>query len=246
VEAVRVIPVLDLKSGLAVHARAGDRAHYQPLRSLLHDSPDPLELARAYRERLGLREIYLADLDAISGRPPDLPLIEILVERGMTVWLDAGVREARDVGALVAAGVSQVVLGLETLRGPDHIRAIVEQFGTNRVVFSLDMRDGRPVVAPDSDWYRNDPMEWVELAAELGILRLIVLDLSRVGTATGVGGMDLVSTIRTFYPSLELILGGGVAGSDDLIRLARAGASAVLVGSALHDGRIGASDLFGR
>ena len=66
----RVIPVLDVKNGQAVHAVGGIRSHYRPLQSLLHPSCEPLELARAYRDLLGLRELYLADLDAISGNDP--------------------------------------------------------------------------------------------------------------------------------------------------------------------------------
>src|SRR5271165_5825122 len=48
----RVIPVLDLKAGRAVHAIRGNRSDYQPVRSLLHPSTDPEQLARAYRDVL--------------------------------------------------------------------------------------------------------------------------------------------------------------------------------------------------
>ena len=51
----RVIPVLDIKNGQAVHAVAGIRSHYRPLQSILHPSCEPLELARAYRDLLDLR-----------------------------------------------------------------------------------------------------------------------------------------------------------------------------------------------
>src|SRR5947209_7775724 len=63
---MRIIPVLDLKAGLAVHAVAGDRAYYQPIRSILHQGSDPIGLARAYRDKLGLSDLYVADLDAIA------------------------------------------------------------------------------------------------------------------------------------------------------------------------------------
>ena len=65
-----VIPVLDLKNGRAVAAFAGQRDHYQPVRSILHATSNPLDLARAIRETLGLRTLYLADLDAIAGNAP--------------------------------------------------------------------------------------------------------------------------------------------------------------------------------
>ena len=70
---MRIIPVLDLQGGQAVHAIAGDRAHYRPIQSVLHEGPDPIGLARAYRDSLGLRDLYLADLDAIAGAPLPSP-----------------------------------------------------------------------------------------------------------------------------------------------------------------------------
>jgi phosphoribosylformimino-5-aminoimidazole carboxamide ribotide isomerase len=42
---------------------------------------------------------------------------------------------------------------------------------------------------------------------------------------------------------VEIITGGGVATRNDLAILAQAGVDAALVASALHDGRIGRSDI---
>ncbi len=66
---MQLIPVLDLMRGVAVQARGGDRERYEPLRTVLAaDAPgDPLALIQAYRDILGARECYVADLDAIQG-----------------------------------------------------------------------------------------------------------------------------------------------------------------------------------
>ena len=66
---MRVIPVIDLKGGLAVHAVRGDRERYRPLRSRIAEGSDPVDLTHAVRERFGLDELYVADLDAIGGGP---------------------------------------------------------------------------------------------------------------------------------------------------------------------------------
>ena len=68
--AFRVIPVLDVKDGQAVHAVGGNRSHYRPLRSILSSYFGTRRDCASYRDLLGLRDLYLADLDAISrGRP---------------------------------------------------------------------------------------------------------------------------------------------------------------------------------
>lgn len=240
---MRIIPVLDVKGGLAVHAVAGDRADYRPLRSILHDRPDPLALARACRDRLGAAELYLADLDAIAGARPEAELVGAIARLGLTPWVDAGVRVAADLAdrrpsasAEMEPGVT--VLGLETLAGPAALRAITTGTRADRLAFSLDLRDGRPILAPGADWGTTDPLLLARRAWEAGITRIIVLDLARVGTGRGAGTLELLRALRAGRADLELIAGGGVAGGADLQALEAAGADAALVGSALHDGRL--------
>ena len=72
---MRVVGVLDLSGGLAVHAQGGARAHYSPVRSLAGKSiasGDAYAIARWYLWTMGLQEIYLADLDALRSLPPQI------------------------------------------------------------------------------------------------------------------------------------------------------------------------------
>ncbi len=64
---------------------------------------------------------------------------------------------------------------------------------------------------------------------------MIHLDLARVGTGRGVATPEPVDRAR----AVEWIVGGGIAGIEEIRALGRAGFDGVLVGSALHDGRIG-------
>ena len=65
-----------------------------------------------------------------------------------------------------------------------------------------------------------------------------MLDLARVGLGLGTGTEVLIRKLRKGWPKLELIAGGGVRGREDLARLEAAGADAVLVASALHEGSL--------
>jgi phosphoribosylformimino-5-aminoimidazole carboxamide ribotide isomerase len=200
----------------------------------LHHGSDPLSLARAYRDRLGAAEIYVADLDAIAGRsPPALHVHRAIAALGVTPWVDAGIRDTPDLAAL--PGV--IVLGLETLRGPRALRDLAGAVERGRLAFSLDLREGRPILAAGADWETDDPARLAGLAAGCGIRRIILLDLARVGTGRGVGTHDLLGSLRARHADIELVAGGGVATAADLAAIEEAGASAALVGSALHDGR---------
>jgi phosphoribosylformimino-5-aminoimidazole carboxamide ribotide isomerase len=234
----RIIPVLDVLGGHAVHAVAGDRAHYRPVRSRVHPLPDPLGLALAYRERLGFGEVYLADLDAIAGRPPALGLVRALSVAGMRVWVDAGLRDGSAVAGLLDAGAARLVAGLESIAGPTALAGVLRAAGAGSVALSLDLRDGRPVVAEGAGWSGPEADSIADEAVALGCRCLLVLDLARVGTGRGTGSIALLGRLRDRHPGVELVAGGGVSGPGDVAELAALGVSAVLVGSALHDGRL--------
>ena len=74
---------------------------------------------------------------------------------------------------------------------------------------------------------------------DLGVRRLIVLDLADVGTNQGPSTIPLLCRLRRLSDALELIAGGGVRDREDLQRLQDAGCDGALIASALHDGRVG-------
>jgi phosphoribosylformimino-5-aminoimidazole carboxamide ribotide isomerase len=235
----RVIPVLDVKNGQAVHAVGGIRSHYRPLQSRLHPTCDPLELLRAYRDLLGLGELYLADLDAITGKRPHVELYRELAGQDVHLWIDAGLRDQDDLTALLDLDRTTIVVGLETAAGPLAVGNVLSRTDPTRVVISLDLFDGVARLPPSATWARTDLEGLTREVLELGVQRLLLLDLARVGTGRGTGTGQLLSRLRTAYPGLEVSVGGGISGIDELIAVHNAGAAAALVGSALHDGRIG-------
>ncbi|HTO72946.1 MAG TPA: HisA/HisF-related TIM barrel protein [Gemmatimonadales bacterium] len=242
---MELIPVLDLSHGRAVHARGGVRAEYRPVRSVLMPGQpgDALLLARRYRERLGARRCYVADLDALTGHAPQRELLRALADPaagfGGGLLVDAGVREPSAAAEVLELGAAAVVIALETLPGPEMLSELIAAVGAERALLSLDLRDGRPVVAPESRW--PDGVGAVEMAdrcVQRGVRHLLVLDLARVGRSAG-PPLEAVAAIRGRHAGLEILAGGGVRGPADLAALAAQGASGALVATALHEGRLG-------
>ena len=240
-----VIPVLDLKDGNAVHAVAGRRDDYQPVRSILHASSEPISLAQAIRDTLGSRTLYLADLNAIQGSPPNLALYHRLVSLNLNLWLDVGLRDVSSAAPLLelASAGCTLIVGLETVRGPSELARILALAGVENAIFSLDLFDGRPLMAAPRTWTTEDPEELVRIAVDHGVRHVLLLDLARVGTGRGLGTEGLMSRIHEAHPTIRISLGGGISTIDEVKRLNAAGADRVLVGSAIHDGRIGRQQL---
>jgi phosphoribosylformimino-5-aminoimidazole carboxamide ribotide isomerase len=240
---VRVIGVLDVLDGRVVRGVAGRRHEYRPVVSRLTSSCQPLDVARALRERLGLSGLYVADLDAIAGADPCWDVLDALHDDGFCLWVDAGVREPGRANELAGRGVESVVAGLETVAGPGVLEACARTLGRG-LVFSLDLRDGAPLGAWAA-WGSDDPEAIARRAASLGVRRVLVLDVARVGLGTGTSTDALCTRLAAAHPEVEVSTGGGVRGRADLERLRALGVRAALVASALHDGTLGRADLAG-
>ncbi len=234
---MRLVPVIDLLGGQVVRARRGERQSYRPIESALCRSSDPIVVARKLCDHVGGTCLYLADLDALQGRPPQIALVASLLERlpAVRLWVDAGFVDRPSAAAWLAALSAQAadgppgervlpVFGSESLRS----REALQQCFTPPApgILSLDRRNGRPL-DPGGCW--EQPSLWPR--------RLIVMTLDRVGADAGPDLQTLVE-VRYLAPHAELIGAGGIRHAEDLRAARDAGAQAWLVASALHDLRL--------
>lgn len=239
---MQILPVIDLMGGVVVRGVAGRRDEYQPVVSQLAEDPRPLTIARGLRDRLGLHTFYLADLDAIETGQPHWQTCRELSEDGFALWIDAGLRDAFRAEQLQQAGAAAVIAGLETINRPELLTAICRTVGSERVIFSLDLKEGVPL-GDTSGWGTTSPLDIAAKAIDCGVRRMIVLDLAAVGVESGPPTIPLCREIRRRWPDLELITGGGIRGLDDLITLQDERVDGVLVATALHNGRIGRTEI---
>lgn len=244
---MRVIPVLDLRDGVAVHAVAGQRASYRPVTLPGLADPRPLSLAQWYRARTGSDELYVADLDAIQFARPNYDSLSDLLGAGFRLVADLGIRSAADLGpieAALAAPASQWewVVGLESLADEAELARIRTSLAAGRPILSLDMAHGTPLTTVPA-FCQSSAEELVTRAVDVGYSRVLLLDLKQVGTNRGTGTLELARRIRGQHPTLEWLAGGGVRGVADLHELAQAGCAAALVATALQQGRISREEL---
>jgi phosphoribosylformimino-5-aminoimidazole carboxamide ribotide isomerase len=239
---VRVIGAIDLLGGRAVQARAGDRHAYQPV-TVVGGVPvpqgDAATIAHAYLTRLGVGELYVADLDAILGRAPHDGIVMTLATIGTALWLDSGVSSVDRAERAIACGATRVVVGLETLGSFGILRDICRDMDGQRVAFSLDLKDGAPL-APFIP--RERPEALALRAVDAGARSILVIDLARVGTGRGLD-VPMLERLRKAAPDVMLIAGGGVRGLDDLRQLSAVGCDGAIVATALNEGRLSGADI---
>ncbi|MCW4009644.1 MAG: HisA/HisF-related TIM barrel protein [Candidatus Bathyarchaeota archaeon] len=237
---MRIIPVIDIKNGVVVHAVKGNRSQYLPLQSPLCSSADPIDVALAFRA-CGFSELYVADLDAITGTSCTLSAVRgVAAKTGLKLMVDAGVSDMNRAEQLLRCGVAKVVIGTETLSSLAFIEQAVRQLGSERVVVSLDLKAGT-VLSQSASLQEMSALELTRKLESVGVTEIIVLDLDRVGSSFGVNLHFLKDLLTS--SNVAVLVGGGVRGIDDLAALRNLGVQGVLVATALHTQKISLDEL---
>ena len=228
-----VIPVIDVRHGVAVRAVAGERANYKPLVSPLSPGSDPLEVAAGLMALHPFPVIYLADLDSIEGRRGgsiDLADKILAVRPSFELWADCGCREKVGVAAFLTLEHVRVIIGSETGITRAELSALTARFG-EEIILSLDFQRDR--FAGDRALL-DDPACWPS--------RVIAMTLASVGTGQG-PDLARLREIKSRAGTRLVYAAGGVRNRADLDAVRKLGASGALVSSALHAGTITADDL---
>jgi phosphoribosylformimino-5-aminoimidazole carboxamide ribotide isomerase len=223
----RIIFVLDILNGNAVHAVRGERAKYQPVKgSVVCSSSAPLDIISAVMPR----EVYIADLDYLQHTGNNFEFIGKISEMTKTM-VDIGPENMDDV-EICARIADTVITGTETA-SLDLIAAAAKRF-PGRINVSIDLKNGM-VLTKDRELAMN-PGELVKKLNGYDIKDIIILELSKVGTSAGID----VGFLKEIAASSNhnVLVGGGIRDMDDIHALEKTGVSGALVATALHNGKI--------
>src|SRR5215471_17529787 len=225
-----VIPVIDLKGGVVVHARMGQRDRYRPIDTPLAPTSGPVDVVRGLLSIHPFARLYIADLDAIARSGDNDGTISRLQATfpAVTFWVDSGIAELGAADRWLQAGLGDLVLGSEAQADA----ALVGHFSDDpRVVLSLDFR-GAAFQGPAA--LLRDCAGWPR--------KVIVMTLTRVGSGAG-PDLEQLSAIRDAARGRRVYAAGGVRDGADLVALSDAGIAGALVASCLHDGSLRAGDI---
>jgi phosphoribosylformimino-5-aminoimidazole carboxamide ribotide isomerase len=230
---VLVIPAIDILGGQCVRLRRGDYAHPTVY------SDDPLDVAAGFADA-GAERIHVVDLDAARGPGDNHALIEAIVHRNdIKVQVAGGIRTEVQVDRMLAAGAHAVVMGTAAVRDPRLLERCARK-RTGRVLAALDVRGDQPSV---HGWTESEPLRIGSLLARWDVLPLagvIFTSIERDGTLEG-PDMKTLARVRAMT-SLPIQYSGGVASIEEIRAVEQAGATAVILGKALYEGRVKLED----
>lgn len=218
---MQIIPVIDLMDGVVVHAKRGQRDGYRPIQTPLCAGADAHAVIDALLGLHGFGRVYVADLNALTGRGDNHGLLQRLRRDypALQFWIDRGLPDA----GWVDDSNHVTVIGTESL-GEDARGCLKGLRG--KFILSLDFIAER-LIGDES--LLDDPSVWPET--------VIIMSLSHVGACEGPDFRRL-EMFRARCPDKHIIAAGGVRHADDLRRLDGLGVNGVLVASALHSGAL--------
>jgi len=224
----RVIFVLDILDGQVVHAVKGDREKYGPINnfSKVCETSDPVEIV----DELVPSEVYIADLNRLVNRGNNDELVKKIGWKSKTM-LDLGASSMDDVH-LGHEMADSIVIGTET--ATHDLLESATAFYPRSINMSIDIKGGQ-ILTPEPA-FKLPPIELIQMLNSYDINDLIILELSKVGTSSGINTEFLEQVVD--HSDHNILLGGGVKDKDDISLLKDVGLEGVLVATAVHNGAL--------
>ncbi len=225
---MQIIPAIDIMDTQLVRLTKGD-----PSKKQSYDVKSPLEAAFEWTRR-GAEMIHVIDLDAALGKTPNTELIlEIARKVEALIQVGGGIRSVEAAQRLLDGGIERIILGSMLLGQPDESLALLDEYGSDRVVAALDHKDGFLVVKGWQESTKHKLTESLQAFSDQGYRWFLVTNVDHDGTLKGPD----YETYSLIADKGKIIASGGVASIEDITRLKKTGVEAAVIGKALYEDR---------
>ncbi len=226
---MQLIPVIDLKNGLVVHAQKGQRENYQPIDSKLAINAELNNIIQGFLSLYPFKIFYIADLNAITQTGDHLTMFSQLLTQypNIEFWIDSGYQARPNI--LNHYPNYRPVLGSESY---SQLQLSAVSHFNRKFILSLDFSA------------QEQPLGAIELfnSSKWWPDKVIIMTLSRVGSKLGID-IDKLKQYQSLNPSTTLIASGGIRHLDDMKLLQQIKINYALCATALHYQMISAIDL---
>ena len=233
--AIRVIPCLDMKDGRVVKG-----VHFVELT----DAADPVEAAEAYSKG-GADEIAFLDINATveNRRTMFDVLAKVAAVVDVPLTVGGGIKSCDDVESALASGASCVSISSAAFRTPEFVKEAAGRFGSEKIIVAIDV-DVNESCASGREVYIDggrtptgkDAVQFAKEMADAGAGQILPTSRTADGTKDG---YDLVLTRAIADATgLPIIASGGAGTLEHFYEaVAEGGADAVLAASVFHFGQ---------
>jgi phosphoribosylformimino-5-aminoimidazole carboxamide ribotide isomerase len=226
---MKVIPAIDLMNGKVVRLYKGDKNQKTIY------SEDPVSVAKQW-EQDGADMLHLVDLDATLGVGSNIEVIKkILSEVKIPVEVAGGLRDESKI-LDVAKLCDRVVIGTLAFKNKEILKKILHTLGPEKIVISVDHRDGEIVIHGWQDGTGLKLIESIKEFVNMGFTEFLLTNVNRDGTLQGPDTVFLQQS--TCFENINVIASGGISKPSDVSLVKEKNAFAVILGKALYENKI--------
>ncbi len=227
---MEIIPAVDIKDGKCVRLTQGDYNQEKIYN-------ENLIAAAKYWVEKGAKRLHLVDLNgAKDGKTVNFSVIkEIAEEVDLPIQLGGGIRSVEDMKNYFEIGIDRLIVSTIALENKKLLKKALDKFGAEKIVVSLDLKDGQIAIKGWLESSEKNPEEFLDNLIELGIKNIIFTDISSDGMLDG-PNLKMVKELNR--EGINLIAAGGISSEKDLKELKKAGVKEVVVGKALYEGKL--------
>ena len=196
---------------------------------------DPINTVRILNEMM-IDEMFIIDIDQNSFVSEiDFEYLEKISSNCFCpLSYGGGVFSLEDSRRILASGYEKIVLNRALFTNPDLIASISNEFGSQCVVASVDLKfekSGELTIRNDNMGLRSLSMlvNWLKIICEKGVGEVMLTDIGREGSFQG-ANTELAREVSNSL-SVPIIVNGGVNSLVDAGNLLRSGANAVAASS---------------
>ncbi len=177
----RIIPCLDIQNGRTVKG-----INFVGIR----DAGDPIELAKKYAKD-GADELVFLDITAtVENRDTLIDLVaHISEEIDIPFTVGGGINSVEQVRKLLAAGADKISINSSTVRNPQLIQELANEFGSQCVVLAIDTKfngiDWKVYVKGGREETSLKAIDWAKKGVELGAGEILLTSMNNDGTKDG-------------------------------------------------------------
>lgn len=229
-----VIPSIDIKDGKTVRVVQGI-----PELNCSEYGDDPVEMAMIWRAE-NAKMLHLVDFDgALENSRKNFPVIEKICKSVIIpVEFAGGVRSIEDADILFEMGICRVAINTLALENKDVFIKLLEKYGPNRVIISLDIIDEKLLTRGRKKETGINYLKFAKEMSKIGVERFIVTDINKNGLLSG---PNIEYSLKVAEETgCKITHSGGIRNKDELMdiqRLIDKGIDSVIIGRALYENK---------
>jgi phosphoribosylformimino-5-aminoimidazole carboxamide ribotide isomerase len=157
---------------------------------------------------------------------------KILNEVSAPIQLGGGIRDIDYAKKLLDLDIERIIIGTMGIQNPETITELSDEYGSDRIMISLDSKDNKVVIKGWQEKIDKSPAEISQDFKDHGAGSILFTNVDVEGLLGGV----YTEPVEKLKESVDLpiVYSGGITTIDDIKKLNSSGVEGVVIGSALY------------